>query len=286
MADIGDVRQALAQIIGGLVYPMGVPPGIAPPAPLIGAPVRVYAGSPEREALDADLAVGIVNISVEIGHDGENRTRFPVVDQVIAANPPSLAWAISGVGATLSGTVTVPQNVALIVDGSAYLYAVQATDTLASISGALAALIAVDQPASATGAVVTIPASHQIIGRVGTVGQTLREVARELVSVHVTVWAPSQNLRQATAAAFEPNLRDLRRFPLPDRSVAQIWFERSDDDDQLEKAALYKRNALYKLEYASTIAGSAAQILTFVETVTPVATLCGPALASTTMSVA
>jgi hypothetical protein len=279
MADISDVRQALAQIIGALAYPVGVPSGAAPPSPLIGAPVRIYAGSPEREALDADLAAGIVNVSVEIGHDGENTSRFPVLDQVIAASPPTLTWTIEGTGATLGGTVTVPQNAGLLVDGRAYLYAVQPTDTLASIANALAALIEADQPAAADGPVVTMPQSRQIIGRVGTVGQTLREVARELVTVHVTVWAPSQLLRQATAVAFEPNLRDLRRFPLPDQSIAQLWLERSYDEDQLEKATLYKRNALYKLEYASTIAGIAPQILTFVETVTPVATIGGPVTA-------
>ncbi len=286
MADIADLRPALAQIIGGLIYPGGTPAGSAPPAPVIGAPVRIYAGSPEREALDADLATGIINISVEIAEGGENTTRFPVVDQVIAIGASSLSWSIEGTAATLAGSIATPQNAGLLVDGIAYLYAVQPTDTLASIASALAALVAADQPATANGAMVTVPGSHEIIGRVGTVGQTLREVGRSIVTAHITIWAPSQPLRQATAAAIEPNLRDLRRFPLPDQSIAQIWFDHSQDTDRLEKATLYQRNLFYKLEYASTIAGSTAQILTFVETVTPVAVIGGPALspAFTSMS--
>ncbi|HVJ54879.1 MAG TPA: hypothetical protein VM689_20635 [Aliidongia sp.] len=267
MADISDARQALAQIIAGLIYPAGVPAGTMPSAAVIGAPVRIYAGSPEREALDADLAAGIVNITVETGQDGVNTTRFPAVDQVISVEPPSLSWVVAGIGATLCGAVATPQNAGLLVDGKAYLYAVQPADTLETIGAALAALVAVDQAASAEGATIVMPNSHRIVGRIGTVGRTLREVGREIITVHVSVWAPSPTLRQAAAAAFEPNLRDLRRFPLPDDSIAQIWAERSNDEDRLEKAALYRRNALYKLEYASTIAGTASQILSFTENV-------------------
>jgi hypothetical protein len=281
MADISDVRQALAQFIGGLLYPGGIPAGPTPASPIVGVPVRIYPGAPEREALDNDLAAGIVNVTVEVGQDGQDTTRFPVVDQVIGMNPATLGWAIAGTTATLGGTVSTPQNAGLLVDGKAYLYAVQPVDTLATIAAAVAALIGVDQPATAVGAVVSVPQSRLITGRIGTVGQTLREVARELLTVGITVWAPSQPLRRAVAVAFEPNLRDLRRFALPDQSIAQIWLARSYDDDQPEKAMLYKRNAFYSVEYATTIAGTAPQILTFVETVTPVSVLGGSTLAPT-----
>jgi hypothetical protein len=79
-------------------------------------------------------------------------------------------------------------------------------------------------------------------------------------------------LRNAVGAAIEPGVRDLRRLPLADQSVAMIWFGSADDVDDAAKADIYRRTLRLEAEYASTVTSTVAQILNFAETVA-VATL-------------
>jgi len=270
MATISDLRAAIAQAVGDMLYPAGVPVGTTPPSSVAGCPVRVYQGWPEREAIDADMAAGIVDVTVNVLPGGVNTTRYPAVDVPISISPPTLAWNIEGTTATLSGTVSTPQNVGLLVDRQAFIYAVQPADTLDSIASALAALISAAQPANAVGPTVTIPGGSAIIGRAGGVGTTLREVGRQRVSVQIMIWAPSEALRGAAGAAVEPGLRGLRRIRLTDQSIAMIWFGEVDDTDDAAKADIYRRTLRLSAEYASTVTSTTAQILSFAQTVNQV----------------
>jgi hypothetical protein len=268
MATISDLRAAIAQAVGDMLYPAGVPAGTTPPSPVAGCPVRVFQGWPEREAIDADMAAGIVDVSIYTLPGSTNTTRYPEVDIPISISPPTLEWVVTGTTATLGGTVSTPQNVGLLVDRQAYLYAVQPTDTLASIATAVAALVNAVQSASADGAVVTIPGSHAIIGRAGGVATTLREIGREKVTVEIVIMAPSDSLRNTVGAAIEPGLRTLRRTPLADGSIAMSWFGQVVDTDELVKSGIYRRILWLDGEYASTIISTAAQIVSFTDTVT------------------
>jgi hypothetical protein len=275
MATISDLRATIAQVVGTILYPAGIPTGTNPPSAVAGVPVRVFQGWPEREGIDADMAAGIVDVSVYVLPGAVNTSRYPVVDIPISVSAPTMSWSVAGTAATLSGAVSTPQNVGLLVDNQAFLYAVQPADTLASIAAALATLVDAVQPASAAGAVVTIPGSRSIIGRAGGVGMTLREVGRERVSLQILIWAPSDALRNAVGGAIEPGLRDLRRLPLVDQSIAMIWFGSVADSDELGKADIYRRTLSMDAEYASTVTSTAAQILSFVETITQAADLTG-----------
>jgi hypothetical protein len=268
MATIADLRAAIAQVVGGLIYPASVPAGTAPASPVAGCPVRIFQGWPEREAIDADMAAGIVNVSVYSLPGSTNTTRYPVVEVPISVSEPTLEWTVVGNTATLGGTVSTPQNVGLLVDRQAFLYAVQPTDTLASIATALAALVTAAQPASAAGPVVTIPGSHSIIGRAGGVATTLREVGRQKVTVEIVIMAPSDALRNTVGAAIEPGLHTLRRIRLADGSIAMAWFGQVVDTDELVKSGIYRRILWLDGEYASTVISTAAQIISFTDTVT------------------
>jgi hypothetical protein len=269
MATLSDLRAGLAQVVGAILYPSGIPSGSTLASPVVNCPVRIFQGSPEREAIDADMAAGIVDVSVASVPGGINTTRYPVVDIPVALTPASLGWSVAGATATLGGTVATPQNVGLLVDGQAFLYAVQPTDTLASVAAALAALIAAVQPAGAAGAMVTVPGSHSLIGRAGGFATTQREVGRERVTVQITIWAASEALRQAVGSAIEPGLRDLRRLPLAEGSIAMCWFGAATDADEAEKSSIYRRTLNVSAEYASIIIGTAAQILDFSENIVP-----------------
>ena len=254
-------------MVGGILYPAGVPAGVTPASPVAGCPVRVFQGWPEREAIDADMAAGIVDVSVYSMPGAVNTSRYPVVDVPISISAPTLAWTVAGTTATLGGAISVPQNVGLLVDRQAFLYAVQPTDTVASVVAALAALVDAVQPAAADGPTISIPGSHSIIGRVGGIGTTLREVGRQKVTVQIEIWAPSDALRNAAGGPIEPVLRELRRLKLADQSIAMIWFDAVSDTDELEKSSIYRRMLLVESEFASTITATAAQVLSFTETV-------------------
>lgn len=267
MASALDVWNGIAQILGTAFYPSGVPAGTNPASPVVGACVRCYAGWPERDQLDKDLAAGIVNVSVYQFGASSNTTRYPAVDIVTSTGTSTLAWAVSGAVAALSGTISAPQNLALLIDGIAYGYAVQSTDTLAGIAASFAAAISVNQTAVATGATIAVPNSHSISGRVGSVGTTSREVSRQKTQIMATVWAPTPMLRSSCANAIDQALADLRRFTLPDGSIASIVPFSSRPNDAGEKALLYRWDFIYAVEYATTIAGTAAQITVFTENV-------------------
>lgn len=275
MATISDLRGAIAQVIGTTLYPAGGTGN----SPIAGCPVRVYQGWPEREALDADIAAGIVNVSVFVRPGGKNTTRYPVQDVVISIPAPTLGWSIVGQAATVTGTVSSPQNIGLILLNQAFIYAVQSNDTLSTIAAALAALVNAVTPASASGPTITIPAAGAIQGRTGGVGVSLKEVGREKVTLSIDIWAPSEALRNAVGAPIEPMLRDLRRITLADQSIAVTWYGQTVDSDSQEKAAIYRRMIWLEAEYASTITGAPAEVITFAQQITPNADLTGlPAL--------
>ncbi|NNM57725.1 MAG: hypothetical protein HKL97_11275, partial [Acidocella sp.] len=73
MADQADVEAALAAIVANALYPDGAS---APSA--TGNICRIYRGFPNTPALDADLAAGVVNVTVMASAAAvKNVTRYP-----------------------------------------------------------------------------------------------------------------------------------------------------------------------------------------------------------------
>jgi hypothetical protein len=251
MADSSDVREALAALIGATLYPQGVPSGTNPASPAVGACCRIYGGWPERDKLDKDIRTGIVNVSVFPQQDGKNTTRFPMIDRVFEVDTATLSVAISGTTATIAGTIAVPQNVGLIIDDQAFIYAVQAGDTLDSIAAGLAALVSVSQPATASWSTVTIPGARHMVGRVGVSGMTGTNVGQTKQGFRITVWAPTPALRDLVGSTIEPMMRFAKRVPLQDGSIAHSAFVRSIDSDSAEKALIYRRDLITAVEYST-----------------------------------
>src|SRR5258706_60516 len=114
MADLSDVEQAIVNTITALVYPTGTG---NPSAVLNDAgspmPVRLYRGWPIAASLDADLAAGTVNISVQARNGTEkNSTRFHPDYQTVTLESPTVAAAVNAldqVVITGSGSPTITQ---------------------------------------------------------------------------------------------------------------------------------------------------------------------------------
>lgn len=158
MADISDVENALAAVIAQVVYPRGT----GNPS-LVNLPCRIYRGWPIPASLDADLKSGVINISVFPQNNEQNVTKYPKEWIELPNVTPQLVATVSGNTLTLTGTITTPLNVAVILNNKAYAYAVQANDTPTSIATALAELINADVPAVSSGPVVTVTASLSFV---------------------------------------------------------------------------------------------------------------------------
>ncbi|MBN6210666.1 hypothetical protein JYK21_29750 [Ralstonia pickettii] len=268
MADITDVSNALVTVIAGIVYPNGT----SQPS-ITGAPVLVYQGWPDAGQLRADLAAGKVHVSV---FPQPNMLR--IVDSAVSdwstpsAPVNTITLTLSGQTVTVGGTVSTPQNAALVVDNKAYVYAVQAGDTLASIATALAALVNADQTASAAGAVVTIPGAKYMSPRVGGQGVAVRETRRQEQGYQITVWANCFDQRDPIAAAIDSALSGIPHLTLADQSAA-LRFKSSRQDDSQQKEGIYRRDLMYAVEFSTFASQTLTQITATVENVS-----AGPSL--------
>ena len=78
-----------------------------------------------------------------------------------------------------------------------------------------------------------------------------RETRRETRQFQNTVWASCFDVRDPLAAALDAGLASLPRLTLADGSVATLSYGGSMQSDQSQKAAIYRRDLLYSVNYAT-----------------------------------
>ena len=281
MADISDVESSILSLLAQLAYPLGTNNASA----VLDSggnphPVQLYRGWPVPDQLDKDMASGTVDVSVFPSRVEQNVTRYGLDYDILPLPAPTLTVvagltntgnillesggrfiAEDGSGfidlenvpsLTLSGTVSVPQNIAAIVNGFGYSYAVQETDTLTSIATALAALINANTPATSSGPVILIPTAHSLVGRVGVVGTAIQEVSRQKRNVVISLWCPSPDLRDNAARLFDPVLKSTNFLTMPDGTKCRLIYVSSPVIDTIQKEACYRRDLIYSCEYGTT----------------------------------
>lgn len=266
MADISDVQTALVGLITSTLYPNGT----AQPS-LTGKNYRIYPGWVDASTLDADLAAlnaddknatnnGRIHISVFPRPEERRTTRFLDNWNVLTAPAPTLTVTQMGQVVTLGGTVSTPQNVAIVTKAQAYLYAVQAADTLTSIAAAVAALI---PGATSTGPAITVPNGVVITAaRVGASGTFYRERKRQKRSLQICIWANSDANRSLTASPLDVALASTEFLTLPDGTAGWLLYESSPIIDANEKVQLYRRDLFYTVDYATIQTTQAFQVIT------------------------
>ena len=246
MADLADIETALVGLIAGALYPQG-----AEAASAIGMPARIYRGWPVLGGLDADLAAGVVNISVlAVPGQVRNTTRW----NDAAANTyasPTITLSLQGATATIGGTAGAGQLAGLLIDGLGYAYRTTAADTPGSVASALAGLIG--KAASVSGATVTITGARRLSGRVAADAADARELRRQQQSFRVTLWCGDPASRDTASTAVDLALGALDFITLPDGSSARIRFETTASSDRQEEADLYRRDLVYSVEYATVL---------------------------------
>lgn len=230
MADIEDVRDAIAALVAAATHPTG--PSIT------GTVIAVYPGYPNGVELDAAMARGDVQIRV---NSMPNMTTFlPVplsgwVDGTIT--PQTVTASVAGQGVTFGGAATAGNVVQVALNRVSTPYVMQANDTPATIAAALAGRIA---GASASGATLTLPA--------GTVAVTLtsaatsaRTVARERSAFSIDVVAPTPALRQQVAKAVHIALSAVSHFTASDGTPCVLQPGGGSLNDMPQRANAYAR---------------------------------------------
>lgn len=246
MADISDVTTALAAQAAIAIYPNGTSnPSVS------GTPVMIYPGWPEKSQLDPDIAAGKTHVSFFPTNMERVTSRFDKQYQTLSINPATITLTINNAGTTITvgGTITTPQTVMIIYNGTGYAYSIKSNDTLNTIATGIAAML---PSASAVGAAVTVNGAYSLVGRLSTAGTSIRELSRREHVISVDVWAPSDTIRTAISSAIEIAFNALERFALPDGFWARLKYVSMIQIDDLQKSRVYRRCLNFLVEYAIT----------------------------------
>ena len=148
---------------------------------------------------------------------------------------------------TVGGTVNGGEAATLKVNYLPYSYSVQASDTLATIAAALAALI---PGATASGDVITLGDVFDIRAAVSVQVPMQAEIGRQCQVFMLTTWAPTPEARNLINQTMEVWFKEQPRILMPDNTWARLLYRGTIIQDTLQKQRIYRRNLLYEVEYA------------------------------------
>jgi len=270
LAIVDDVNQALVDFIDCVLYPNGdnMPSLLA--AQGLAGKINIFPGWPNIEDVDnpalrpyAQGGSRLADISVVDFGTPRSTTRYALRENVVVIPAATLTWSISGDTATLGGNATVPQNLCISAGGVDYLTAVQPSDTLATITARLAALIP-----GATSNGPSLTATFLDAARVGVLAQTATEVARQISNIRIGIYCGEKVVSMAIIRAIKPAIDRASRLILPDSSVIHVLQGTEASVWPSEKTGIRTKTLIYPVEYPSLLLGTAAQAIAWTVNVT------------------
>jgi hypothetical protein len=246
MASLMDVLNVLTQNVTNAVYPNGTGnPSTA------GIDVTIISGWPIREKVDQILLSGNALINVFPTHKVKIVTKFERVYQAVTIIPATLTATVIDETVTIGGTVSTPQAVTIIYNGTGYSYQVLISDTLDSIATALAALI---PGATAIGPVITTVGAYQLIGRIATSATAAYELSRQDRVFLIRFWTTDPAVRDNLINPVDVYFKKNYRIVLPDGFYGITWPMEAPDPymDDWEKSLMLIGNLEYKVQYPTT----------------------------------
>ncbi|MGI4793137.1 MAG: hypothetical protein ACRYG8_03445 [Janthinobacterium lividum] len=247
MADLSDIENALVSTVAKAVYPDGVPSGSAPQSPAVGAPVRVLRGWPDAAQLDADLAAGIVTVTV-YSMPGHSRPTSRYLDEWRQTGPEASTLTVATTGTqVLFGGVGGPGQIAGVQLSDGTVHSILATGSASAVAAALAA---VTPGATASGPTLTMPGDGFIARTGGPIAEE-REVRRQQQGVRVILWCPNPALRDAAASVVDGAFAEFdgEFLTLSDGTGGLLKYQGVLPDDVPSKADLWKQTLEYSVEY-------------------------------------
>ena len=256
MADQSDVENAIAALAAAALYPEG-----PDTASLPGPPCRIYRGWPNPVALNADLAMGCVNVTIFAGDASPHLTTRFSEEWLSSPVAPTLKASVSNASVTFSGSADPGQLAGVLIDGHTYVHRTQANDTPALVAATIGTLIRATRIVHLQVASLTVPGANNLLARVVADRPALKEIRRQRLTIRVSCWCPSPATRDATATAIDTAFAALRFLTLADNSQAWLTLAGGAVFDQSETASLYRRDLLYAVEYATTLTQSQPEML-------------------------
>ena len=254
MADISDVENALVAAIAAAVYPTGTGNPSA-----IGAPCRIYRGWPNASALDADLAAGTVNVTVYMQAGlTRNTTRFPIAWQDTGYTTPTITVSTAGTVVTFAGVAGTGNVCGVRASGAAYSYVAAATDGPTAVAAALRSLV---PGSSGSGATINVAGGTGVFGRVVGTGTSLCETRRQVQAFLISMWCPTPALRDTAGSIVDGALAPIEFLTLADGTGGRLLYPRTFHNDAPTKDALWRRDLVYTVEYATTQTMTAPEML-------------------------
>lgn len=83
-------------------------------------------------------------------------------------------------------------------------------------------------------------------------GTVVKVVRQQEQLFQITIWAPTPEIREEIGGLIDPILSDTYRFQLPDQTMAQMHYRNHIDGDFTQKAAIFRKELFYYVEYATT----------------------------------
>jgi hypothetical protein len=249
MATLLQVLQTLTSLATTACYPNGTSmPSVT------GKEIILNSGFVIRSQQDFDINAGYSNVYVYPTPRARQVTKFERDFQPITLSAATLILTINTVAltVTITGTVSVPQAVMIIVNGIGYGYLVQVSDTLNTIATNTAALI---PGATATGNVINLSGDiYSLTGSIATNYTAAEELGRVERVFNIFVASPNYVDRSTILDAIDVYLRQQYRVTLPDNFVGMV-FPVEDEiwDDSLEQYQDLKGRLNYMIQYPTTL---------------------------------
>jgi len=263
MADLSDVTAYLATAAANAVYPNGTSqPSVA------AMDCRIFEGWPMPDQLDRDMLGQMLSGTPPMpimrpGGTVANVSVFPMLgtgigvyqqeDNTYVITPPAISSTFTLVGnlITVTGQIAVGEYLTLVIDDAAVC-----SQTGASTAAMLSALATEAQgkgypSASATATTLTIPFGHSLVVRQGGKGVLGNVTHRQKQSVMVTVWSPTEAVRSTLAGAIDVAIKQKIKVAMPDTSQALVIYNRTNVLDDRQSTAIYRRDLIYDVEYAT-----------------------------------
>jgi hypothetical protein len=265
MADLEAVTLALAQSIAGMI----AIPGSLTGQSKTGVQTRVFPGWPLANDLKAALAAGQAFVSVyPRSGAASNVTRHEARWKDLTASAITTTASVVANVITFAGTITLPMNIAVEVGPVKVVYTVPSGAPLSSIATALVALlVAQGVVAVADGATVAITSADDAIVRIGGANTIGREAFRTHQAYQITIWAPTQAIRAATAAAFMGSFFAQTAIDLSDNTSAMLFFKSEQVSDHSEVEGLYRRDAIVDVEFSVLETDTAFDVVATIPTI-------------------
>jgi hypothetical protein len=255
MADLSDVENAVVTEVAGALYPNGIGEPSA-----IGVSCRVYRGWPAPAALNSDLAIGIVNVTVFPASKPDEVLDCYFDTEYANVVPASLMVYATGDRVRFSGLVRRNEVVGLLVDGVPFVYEVQGGDTIERIAANIAAMVRGSRIAILSGSMLTIPGAVTLTARIVTNGTVFRQIRRQRRELMICCWCPTPTLRDSVSALVDLGLMASPFIDLGDGTETHVRYVSTQIYDQSLNALLYRRDLCYSFGF-TMIRSSVASVM-------------------------